>query len=144
MIEQDTVKLLRECNAGIKMGLQAIEELLPKVKAEPLRQALSQSGRKHEELGNQTHELLNECHDDGKEPHPIAKSMSWLKTNMKIAMEETDQRVAELITDGCNMGIKSLSRYLNQYAAADERSKDIAKKLIRLEEKLATEMRDYL
>ena len=42
------------------------------------------------------------------------------------------------------MGVKSLSRYLNQYAAADEQSKDITKKLIRIEEDLAVKMRDYL
>lgn len=67
-----------------------------------------------------------------------------MKTNMKMAMEETDHTIADLITDGCNMGVKSLSRYLNQYAAADEQSKDITKKLIRIEEDLAVKMRDYL
>ena len=67
-----------------------------------------------------------------------------MKTNMKMAMEETDHTIADLITDGCNMGVKCLSRYLNQYAAADEQSKDITKKLIRIEEDLAVKMRDYL
>ena len=71
MIEQDTVKLLRECNAGIKMGVQSIDELLPKTEDERLKDVLSQSKQEHEKLGNQTHELLNEFHDDGKEPHPV-------------------------------------------------------------------------
>ena len=144
MIEQDTVKLLRECNAGIKMGVQSIDDLLPKAEDDRLKDTLSQSKQEHEKLGNQTHELLNEFHDEGKEPHPVSKGMSWMKTNMKMAMEETDHTIADLITDGCNMGVKSLSRYLNQYAAADEQSKDITKKLIRIEEDLAVKMRDYL
>ena len=70
--------------------------------------------------------------------------MSWLKTNMKLTMNESDGTIADLITDGCNMGVKSLSRYLNQYAAADEVSKDIAKRLINLEGQLAIDLRDYL
>lgn len=144
MIEQDTVKLLRECNAGIKMGVQAIDELLPKAEEEGLREVLSKSKKEHEKLGDQTHQRLNDYHDEGKEPHPVAKGMSWMKTNMKMAMEQSDHVIADLITDGCNMGVKSLSRYLNQYAAADEESKDIAKKLIRMEEDLAVKMRDYL
>ena len=41
-------------------------------------------------------------------------------------------------------GVKSLNRYLNEYKAADERSKDLAKRLIRLEEKLTGDMRAYL
>ena len=67
-----------------------------------------------------------------------------MKTTMKLGMEDTDATIAELMTDGCNMGVKSLSRYLNQYKAAEERSKDIAKKLIHLEAQLAEEIRIYL
>ena len=70
--------------------------------------------------------------------------MSWIKTNVKLAMEDTDATVADLMTDGCNMGVKSLSRYLNQYKAADEQSKNIAKRLIQLEEGLSVNMRSYL
>ena len=70
--------------------------------------------------------------------------MSWIKTNMKIAMNESDKTVADLMTDGCNMGVKSLNKYLNQYEAADEFSKDITKRLINLEEKLAVDMRTFL
>ena len=67
-----------------------------------------------------------------------------MKTGMKLGLEESDATVADLITDGCNMGVKSLNRYLNQYKAADEVSKDIAKRLINLEEKLAIDIRSYL
>lgn len=144
MIEEDTVKLLRECNAGIKMGVSAIDEVLPKVKNQSLRAALERSRQKHGELGDDTHTLLNEFGDSGKEPHPMAKAMSWMKTNMKLAADQTDETVADLITDGCNMGVKSLGRYLNQYKAADERSKDIAKRLITLEDKLTDEVRAFL
>ena len=88
--------------------------------------------------------LLEKYHDTGKNPNPMAQSMSWIKTNVKLAMEDTDATVADLITDGCNMGVKSLSRYLNQYKAADEQSKNIAKRLIQLEEGLSVNMRSYL
>ena len=67
-----------------------------------------------------------------------------MKTNMKLAMEESDETIADLMTDGCNMGVKSLNKYLNEYEAADEVSKDIAKRLIHLEEKLAVDIRSYL
>ena len=74
----------------------------------------------------------------------MAKGMSWIKTNVKLGIDESDKTVADLITDGCNMGVKSLNRYLNQYEAADEKSKDIAKRLINLEEKLAIDIRKFL
>ena len=67
-----------------------------------------------------------------------------MKTNMKLGMDDSDATVADLMTDGCNMGVKSLNRYLNQYKAADEVSKDITKRLINLEEKLTIDIRQYL
>ena len=70
--------------------------------------------------------------------------MSWVKTNVMLAMKDSDATIADLMTDGCNMGVKSLHKYLNQYKAADEDSKDIAKRLIDLEEKLAIDIRGFL
>ena len=144
MIEKDTVKLLRECDAGIKMGIASIDDVLEHVSSDSFQQKLVQCKTEHEELKQQVQQLLEEYQDDGKDPNPIAKGMSWMKTNMKLTMEDTDATVADLMTDGCNMGVKSLNRYLNQYKAADEVSKDIAKRLINLEEKLAIDIRQYL
>ena len=144
MIEQDTIRLLRECDAGVKMGVSSIDDVLDYVKSERLKQALSDCKTAHEKLGNEISAALDRFCDDGKEPNPIAKGMSWMKTNIKLIMHESDHTIADLITDGCDMGVKSLSKYLNQYKAADEGSKDIAKRLIALEEKLGQDIRGFL
>jgi len=144
MIEQDTIKLLRECDAGVKMGVDSIDDVLNDVQAEDFKKLLNACKEKHIVLKDEIQGLLDQYHDDGKNPNPIAKSMSWMKTNMKIAMNESDHTIADLMTDGCNMGVKSLHKYLNQYSAADEKSKDIAKRLINLEEQLALDIRKYL
>ena len=144
MIEQDTVKLLRECDAGIKMGIDSIEDVIDHIKAKDLHQKLSTCKQEHKQLQTEVEQLLDKYQDDGKNPNPIAKSMSWMKTNLKLNIEDSDATVADLMTDGCNMGVKSLNRYLNQYQAADEVSKDITKRLINLEEKLAVDIRQYL
>ncbi len=144
MVEQDTVRLLRECDAGVKMGVASIDDVLEYVENEELKKLLIRCKEEHIELNDKVQALLEEYHDDGKDPNPMAKSMSWMKTNMKLVMHESDQTIADLMTDGCNMGVKSLHKYLNQYKAADEKSKDIAKKLINIEEKLTVDIRGYL
>ena len=144
MVEQDTIKLLRECDAGVKMGVSSIGDVLDYVKSEKLMKLLTDCRDEHEKLNVELQELLERYRDEGKEPNPMAKGMSWLKTNVKLAMKESDHTIADLITDGCNMGVKSLNRYLNQYKAADEVSKDITKKLINLEEELAVNIRGFL
>lgn len=144
MIEQDTVRLLRECDAGIKMGVDSIGDVLGHVKNEELRKKLTGCKEEHDKLQQEVDRLLHKYHDDGKDPNPIAKGMSWMKTSMKLTMEDTDAAIASLMTDGCNMGIKSLNKYLNQYKAADEVSKDITKRLINLEEQLTHDIRKFL
>ena len=144
MIEQDTIKLLRECDAGIKMGITSIDDVLSHTQSDKLHKRLSDCKEEHEELQGQVQQLLGNYKDEGKDPNPIAKGMSWMKTNMKLGMEDSDATIADLMTDGCNMGVKSLNRYLNQYKAADEVSKDITKRLINLEEKLTIDIRQYL
>ena len=144
MIEKDTIKLLRECDAGVKMGVASIDDVEGYVRAKALAKCLSDCRREHESLGADIERALARFGDDGKNPNPIAKSMSWMKTNAKLAFHECDATVADLMTDGCNMGVKSLSRYLNQYKAADEDAKDIAKRLIAIEERLAVDIRGFL
>lgn len=141
---QDTVHLLRECDAGTKMGTSAIDEVLEMVQRTELRNVLTESREHHEKLGNEIHSLLIEYSSEEKDPNPMAKGMSWLKTNMKLGMDASDNTIADLITDGCDMGAKSLYRYLNQYPDANEKSRNICKRLITIEEKLRDDLRAFL
>lgn len=144
MIEQDTVRLLRECDAGVKMGIASIDDVIKFVSAEKLKKRLEECKDEHEKLNSEIQDQLTRYKDEGKDPNPMAKGMSWVKTTMKLAINESDKTIADLMIDGCNMGVKSLNKYLNEYKAADERSKDITKRLINIEEKLAVDIRGYL
>ena len=144
MIEKDTVRLLRECDSGVKMGIDAIEDVLDDVKSEEMRGILNECKRRHKSLEREILSLLDRYGDEGKSPGVMSRGMSHVMTEMKLMMKKSDSTVADLMTDGCNMGVKSLSKYLNEYKAASEESKSIAKQLIGLEERLAIDIRGYL
>lgn len=144
MLQNDTVELLRECDAGVQMGISSIKEVLDYSKSEQVRKLLYDCKERHDHLNNEIQQLLEQYQDDGKGPNPIAKGMSWIKTTAMLSIDSSDATIADLMVDGCDMGVKSLSRYLNKYKAADEKSKDIAKRLIRLEEQLSKDLREFL
>ena len=144
MIEPDTIKLLRECDAGIQMGVSSIDDVLDYVQDSTLKKRLTDCKNEHIKLKEEMQDLLEQYHDEGKAPDPMAKGMSWVKTSVRLILNESDQTIASLMTDGCNMGIKSLNQYLNQYKAADEKSKDLTKRLIRVEENLTNDIRQFL
>ena len=143
-MENDTIRLLRECNAGIKMGVSTLDDVIEHVQSDSLRNLLAKSKETHTRLGNTTHEYLREYQDEGKEPAMMAKVMSKMKTNLKLDDEGPDSTAAELVTDGCNMGIKSIYRYLNQYRAAEGKIKKLAKDVAEAEESLVKDLRAYL
>ncbi len=144
MVTNDTIELLKECDSGVKMGISAIDEVIDHIEDKKLADILSESKQDHKKLEDEIRESLDRYGDPGKEPSPMAKSMSWLKTNMKLSWDDSDRTASDLITDGCNMGIKSLRRYVNQYENAEESAKTIAKKVIHIEESLLKNMQPYL
>lgn len=144
MEKQDTIKLLKECDAGTKMAVSSIDDVIDRVSDKDMYKMLNKSRAHHVKLGNEIHGMLNERGLAEKDPSPMASGMSWMKTNMKMMMDPTDETIADLITDGCNMGIKSLHEYLNEYEDADESIKEICNRLISMEEQLCDDMAAYL
>lgn len=144
MINEDTILLLRECNSGTQMAVYSLNEILETVKDQKLRDILTSSKHRHEKLGNELHILLHKYGDPTKDPGVIAKGMSWIKTNTKLAINDSDRVCADLVTDGCHMGTKTMQRHLNQYLAADKEAKNKAEELISMEENLASEIKTFL
>ena len=84
MIEKDTIRLLRECDAGIKMGVSSIDDVFEKVHNKDFKNLLYECKREHEKLDRELQKLLEKYQDEGKDPNLMAKSMSWMKTNVNL------------------------------------------------------------
>lgn len=143
-MNDDTVKLLRECEAGVKMGAGTLDNVMDGAKDGRLKKILDESKEKHMELEAETKKLLNKYKDDGKEPAAMAKMMAKMKSNIKLMADDVDAKIADLVTDGCDMGIKTLNRYLNQYPAAENEVKKLTGEIILAEEALERSIRPYL
>lgn len=143
-MQQDTISLLGDCTAGIEMAVSTIDGLLPDIKDRRLRQKLQDSMEDHNHLRKQACDLLARYGGHEKAPGAMAKSMAWLKTNTRMAIKSDDTTAAYLVADGCDMGVKSLSRSRNRYSMANEDAINLAQELIRCEENLSAGLRPYL
>lgn len=144
MNDNDTLKLLKETDKGVQMAIYSFDQLLDKVDDPALKKLLTESRNDHKRLKNETANLLKAMGSYEEEPPAMAKGMAWMETNWKMGMEYSDRVVADIITKGCDMGAKSLQKYINQYAGCDLAAADTAKKLIALEENLSEDLRLYL
>lgn len=143
-MSEDTIELLRECDAGVKMGIASLDQVLDKIQDKKMQNIIGNSKNAHAVLENELRGMIDKAGAQPGEPNPIAKGMSWMKTNFKTCMEEGDKTIADLITDGCDMGVKSLRKYLNQYERADRESKDMCRRIIDTEEDLRNRMKEFL
>lgn len=75
MINEDTIYLLRECNAGTQMAVYSIGEILENVKDQKLREILISSKNPSRTAWQRTHILLQKYGDTTKDPGVIAKGM---------------------------------------------------------------------
>ena len=144
MENRDSIHLLKECDAGVKMAIISIDDVIDDVENAKLRQLLIESKDHHKKLRNEIHSLLEQYDSKEKAPGTMATLMSWVKTNSKLIMNDDDTVIADLMTEGCQMGVKSLHKYLNQYPNANHKVKDICNRLISIEDTLREKLQSYL
>ena len=140
----DTVNLLKECDAGIKMGIDAIDEVLSHVHDRKFKDVLSEYKTEYNDIQDRIDNLLEDYDTEKSNPNPVAKAMATMKTQFKLTFDDSDSEIAEVITDGCQTGVTSLNHYLNEYGRADEKARETARQLIRLMDKQVLDMRQYL
>ncbi|MDO4522825.1 MAG: hypothetical protein Q4B57_06745 [Eubacteriales bacterium] len=141
---EESVKLLKECDAGTQMGISSLEQVIDDISNRELRSILEDSRSRHQEIKSEIDQYLNEYGEEGKEPAMMATVMAKMKENMKMMTEREECAAANVIIDGCNMGIKSIYKYFNQYPNAEERVKGLVNDIVEEEEALCCKLRCYL
>lgn len=109
-----------------------------------LNQIINKYNDKHIKIGDECHQMLNAYHEEEKDPGIIGKTSAWISTEIKLEMNNDTDRIADLMIDGCNMGIKSVSKYINKYKNASNESMDLAKDLVKMEQEFMNELLGYL
>ncbi len=142
-MDANTVELLMECNKGTKMAISSISQLLEKINGTDFCKLVKAYYEKHKELQRQTAELLQEYGMKEAQILPVTAAFSYISTEMKTMVYD-DKKIAGILMDGCNMGIKSVSEYLNKYTDADVRSVELARSLVRIEEHFMSDVKEYL
>ena len=109
MIEQDTVRLLRECDAGVKMGISSIEDVLPRVTGKGLYGKLDSCRKEHDVLQGEIQELLDKYSVVTTAAVGEAFDANFHNAVMHIEDETMGENVvAEIFQQGYKMGDRVL------------------------------------
>ncbi|MBR1691854.1 MAG: hypothetical protein IJ711_03645 [Lachnospiraceae bacterium] len=143
-MQDESIKLLWECNSGCKMAIKSMNQVREFVSNPELAKLIEKSKEKHQKLEEETSHKLADAHMEEKEPGVMASAFSWISTEIKMVMKECDNKIAKIMMDGCNMGIQSISEKMNEWKHADEESRLVANKLIDEEESFMKQLKAYL
>ena len=135
-MEEHTVDLLRECDSGCAMAAESLEQIRDFVSDQGLWNEITASYEKHQDLDLRIKKTLSAMEEQGKEPGKMASAWSWMSTEMRMMAKGGDKEAASIVTDGCNMGIKTICGYKNQYSGASKAAMELADELTGMEENL--------
>lgn len=140
----DTMKLLKECDAGCKTAIDGMAQVLKHVSSATLRSEITACTDRHAALGKRCHKLLNANGDSGGQPPAFGTMMMQAGTGIKLAMNDDDRKIAELMANGANMGMQSLSKVMNAAPTASAESRQVAHDIIAEEKNFYGIMLAYL
>lgn len=143
-VNQDTIELLKECDAGCNMAIESMEQINRYVTNDQLKALITKYNGAHIKLEEDIHRLLNNMGEEGQEPSPLERMGAWAQTELKMSMNGDIKKAADILTNGCNMGIKSLCEYKNTYKTADEKSVALCEKLCDIESHMVEDLQTFL
>jgi len=144
IMNEDTITLLKECNSGCKSATNSMEQVMQYVDNKQLRELIDKYNKQHISLGDELHTLLNQMGKNEMDPDVIGKTFAWFTTEVKLMIKNDTHEITKLMMDGCNMGIQSVSEYINKCKNASKESMTLAKRIVKIEQEFMDELKGFI
>ncbi|MBQ7380876.1 MAG: hypothetical protein IJW69_02200 [Clostridia bacterium] len=138
-----TQELYQEIYRGCKMGGESIVNLLPKVNDEGLKSELTAQLERYEEFASKAREQLFDMDKTPKEENLLTKLSSKMGVMMNTMIDATSSHIAQMIIEGCSMGITELIKAIHAHDEKDDAEK-LAREVVSFEESCTENMKKYL
>ncbi len=144
--DEKTAEFLCKLYKNVKMGSESLISLMPKVKDQKLRTDMSVQLGHYEKFATSISKALFDLGREPKEENIVTKASAKIGIAMNTLVDSTSSHIAQMITEGSNMGIDDTIKQLREYEnqPVSEQSMKIAREFIEFEEKNVETMRAYL
>ena len=142
---EENINALNEINKGVCMGVDAINDIIPKVKNKELVKLLEKQKKEYKVVGamiSKAYPKYN-AQNDAQKTSLMSKVMTWYGIEMRTMKDDSDSKLVELILQGTNMGIIEGRKILNNKNMDKEVIK-ITNAFISLQEKCLEDLKGYL
>ena len=144
MKEENNINLLDELNKGCCMGSDAVKFILDKVDGKKFKEVCDNLLEEYEDLQEKINKVYDKYSDN--EPHEtnlMNKAMTWYGIQMKTMADNSASKLAELLTQGLNMGIIEGKKLLN-HKDADKKGLKLVEEYVDMQERYVEIIKEFL
>lgn len=138
------MKIYREIVRNTAMGAQSIDDILPYVECDKLRNLILSHKEILEDFYNKAKTELSERELCEAKTNRIQQSMLRAGVKMNAGINNSASHLASMLIDGYNMGIESVQKCVNEMNSLGNEVPDIAKDVMRAYDKCIKALRVYL
>lgn len=144
MKEENNINILDELNKGCCMGSDAVKVILEKIEGKEFKKVCEKLLEEYEDLEEKINKTYDKYSDE--EPHEtnaMDKAMTWYGIQIRTITDSSASKLAEMLTQGLNMGIIEGKKLLN-HKDGDKKVQGLVKDYVDMQEKYVEKIKEFL
>ena len=139
-------EILAKLYKNMKMGVESVTKLLPKVHDGEFKSRLTDQLDGYEEFASKAKTMLCQMGETAKDEKPMVKFWSSVGIAMNTMIDASSSHIAEMIIEGSTMGITDTTKIINEYENNPEckDAVDLARDIVKFEQNNIEIMKNYL
>lgn len=143
-MKKDDQEILKEVQKNSRMAIKAIDTIMDKVSNDDLAYELARENLIYSSLHNKAVDTLVRKKAQTYRSSNLDDMMLEGGIHMNTIWNTSTSKIAELMIRGCNTGMTSMWKVMNQYKQATDMSMEVAKEFLDFETKSIERLKKYL
>lgn len=140
----ENTEILNEIHKGAKMGMESIGHIADKTEDNDFKKILKSQYNEYKTIYDNSKSLLSQHGNVPEDIPPMQNMMTWFGIEMNTIKDVSNNKLADLLIQGINMGIIKGTELLNHEPNMQKEVKQLVNDYIALQERNLDEMKKWL
>lgn len=140
----ENIEILNEVHKGAKMGMESIGTIADKTEDVNLKKVLTSQYKEYKKIYDNSEILLAKHDGTPEDIPPMQNVMTWMGIQMNTITDTSNNKLADLMIQGINMGIIKGNEILNHEKDMPNETKKLVTDYVALQERNLDEMKKWL
>ena len=137
-------EILNEVHKGAKMGMESIGTIADKTQDTNFKKILIHQYNEYKSLYNDSTILLTKSGAKIEDISPMQNAMGWMGIQMNTMMDTSNNKLADMLIQGINMGIVKGNELINHAPNMPTEIKNLVNHYVDVQEKNLDELKKWL